>query len=106
MLIFVSSETLRYNTIQTDTSLIPEGYQILIKTISGKTLVIDVQGSVTVEGLKNLLENKTKIPIKFQKLYCNGKSIANNKMTLKEYKIDKHSQIYMSLGLMGGMETN
>ncbi len=27
-------------------------------------------------------------------------------MTLKEYKIDKHSQIYMSLGLMGGMETN
>mgnify|MGYP003386616300 FL=1 len=78
------------------------GYQIFIKTLSGRTLTIQVCSQLDVESLKKLIEQKEHIPVAQQRLIFNGMQLEDSRM-LSYYKINKEVSIHLVLRLRGGM---
>ena len=70
--------------------------QILIKTLTGKIIELDVDSSDTIEKLKNKIYDKTGIPQERQKLILAGKILANDRK-LNDYNIQKDSTLTLIL---------
>ncbi len=71
---------------------------ILIQTLNGKTITIDVEMDYTIENVKNLIEEKEGISSKEQRLVFGGKQLENDK-TLSDYNISELSTIHLVLNL-------
>lgn len=76
-------------------------FQIFIKTLSGKTIAINISPDERIETLKNIIYDKLNVPIERQKLIYGGKQLVNEN-TLKQYFIPNGATICLVLALKGG----
>ena len=75
-----------------------EMMQIFVRTLSGKTITLVVDGSDTVEATKLKIEAKDGLPVYRQSLVYNGREM-NDKKLLRDYDVVQASTLHMYLCL-------
>ena len=76
-------------------------YQIFVKTLTGKTITVDVDPNDTIELLKILIRFKEGIPLFQQNIVFAGRQLEDNR-TIRDYNIQKESTVHLILRLRGG----
>jgi ubiquitin len=77
------------------------GMQLFVKTLTGKTVTIDVEEGESIEDVKAKISEKEGIPPEQQRLIFGGQQLQDAK-TLQDYDVGDDATLHLVLRLRGG----
>ena len=81
--------------------VVEQEMQILVKTLSGNTIILDVLASDTIFNVKTKIQDKQGIFSDHQRLFYAGKLLEDG-YTLSEYNIQDEANVCVTFPLLGG----
>lgn len=79
------------------------GMQLFVKTLTGKTVSIEVEEGESIEDVKAKISEKEGIPPEQQRLIFGGQQLQDSK-TLDDYNVGDDATLHLVLRLRGGEE--
>ena len=77
--------------------------QVFLRTLTGKTIRLQLKGNDLVKNMKPLICGKVGIPPHQQRITCAGKPLQDDKRLI-DYNIESECTLDLSLSLLGGMQ--
>jgi len=76
--------------------------QIIIKNLTGKCIIIQIESLDSIETLKDKIQDKEGISKSSMRLFFGGKVLLDQSL-ISEYNIENNSSIHLDLSLKGGL---